>query len=242
VGLVGRGSRSDASAGNQKPSRFPVLPLAIEAAAALGNLDDANRLLERLQHQADTLDSRWARAAVLRARGHIMASQDPAAALAFLADAAAAYHELRLPLEQGRTLLARGSLARRNRQHRLARADITDALDVFDRHGAMILAAHARQELGKLGGQASHGSRLTTAQLATAQLAAGGLTNAQIARRLSVSVSVKTVETHLGNVFHKLGVHSRVQLANELSRGDPVAGNDPGTSLAPSGSTEPSRV
>jgi DNA-binding NarL/FixJ family response regulator len=89
------------------------------------------------------------------------------------------------------------------------------ALEIFDGHGAKILAAHARDELAKLGGRAASGRELTASELATAQLASSGLTNTQIARQ--PSVSVKTVETHLGHAFHKLGVHSRVQLANAFT-------------------------
>jgi DNA-binding NarL/FixJ family response regulator len=49
-----------------------------------------------------------------------------------------------------------------------------------------------------------------------AQLAATGRTNQQIARELVLSV--KTVEYHLGHVYAKLLVTSRVQLASSLAR------------------------
>jgi DNA-binding NarL/FixJ family response regulator len=47
-------------------------------------------------------------------------------------------------------------------------------------------------------------------------LAAEGLTNRQIALRLSVSR--RTVETHLSHVFGKLGLASRVELATAAIR------------------------
>ncbi|MEU8264306.1 AAA family ATPase [Micromonospora sp. NPDC048999] len=43
-----------------------------------------------------------------------------------------------------------------------------------------------------------------------------GCTNRQIARRLAVSH--KTVETHLGRIFNKLGVQSRAEIANLIGR------------------------
>lgn len=55
---------------------------------------------------------------------------------------------------------------------------------------------------------------LTRAELRVAELVAEGLTNPLIAERLFVSRN--TVQTHLRNVFRKLGVHSRTQLAVEV--------------------------
>ena len=46
-------------------------------------------------------------------------------------------------------------------------------------------------------------------------LAASGLSNKQIARRLFVAVH--TVEVHLAHAYAKLGVHSRAQLASRLA-------------------------
>ncbi|MFC7586686.1 response regulator transcription factor [Nonomuraea antimicrobica] len=46
-------------------------------------------------------------------------------------------------------------------------------------------------------------------------LVAGGLTNRQIARELLISV--KTVEYHLGKIYTKLGIGSRVALAAKLA-------------------------
>jgi DNA-binding NarL/FixJ family response regulator len=47
-----------------------------------------------------------------------------------------------------------------------------------------------------------------------AQLAARGATNKEIGVHLFVSV--KTVEYHLRNVYRKLGIRSRTELANVL--------------------------
>lgn len=55
---------------------------------------------------------------------------------------------------------------------------------------------------------------LTRAELRVAELVAEGLTNPAIAERLFVSRN--TVQTHLRNVFRKLGVNSRAQVAVEV--------------------------
>ena len=61
------------------------------------------------------------------------------------------------------------------------------------------------------------GTSLTPRELAVARLVAGGRTNCQTAAALVVSV--KTIEYHLGNVYAKLGVTSRTQLALALHQG-----------------------
>ena len=58
---------------------------------------------------------------------------------------------------------------------------------------------------------------LTERESAIAALVARGAGNKDIARALSISV--KTVKTHLTNIFRKLGVSSRLQLA--LAMGSP---------------------
>ena len=57
---------------------------------------------------------------------------------------------------------------------------------------------------------------LTAAQSRVAELAAEGLTNAEIAE--SLFISSRTVSTHLSHVFAKLGVNSRRQLGADPAR------------------------
>ena len=55
---------------------------------------------------------------------------------------------------------------------------------------------------------------LTASELRVAELAAHGLSNPEIAQRLFVTR--KTIETHLGHVYLKLGIESREQLTDAL--------------------------
>ena len=57
---------------------------------------------------------------------------------------------------------------------------------------------------------------LTEAELRVIGLVTEGLTNPQIAKRLFVSA--QTVKTHMKNVFRKLGVSSRAELAALAAR------------------------
>jgi DNA-binding CsgD family transcriptional regulator len=73
-----------------------------------------------------------------------------------------------------------------------------------------IAATGARSAAPGLTGVAS----LTPSERRVADLAAAGRTNREIAQALFVSE--KTVETHLGHVYDKLGVRSRHRLRDVL--------------------------
>jgi DNA-binding CsgD family transcriptional regulator len=90
------------------------------------------------------------------------------------------------------------------------RAEVQRAMrDAGARH-AKWSAATARAEAGW--------SSLTEAERRVATLIAAGHTNKSAAAELGVSVN--TIGTHLRAVFAKLGIQSRVQLANELHKLD----------------------
>lgn len=52
---------------------------------------------------------------------------------------------------------------------------------------------------------------LSPTEARVAQLAAGSLSNAEVAERLGLSI--KTVEGHLARVYRKLGISTRAELA-----------------------------
>jgi DNA-binding CsgD family transcriptional regulator len=58
--------------------------------------------------------------------------------------------------------------------------------------------------------------KLTDRQLELAALYAGGLTSRQVAER--AGTSVKTARAHLEEIYARLGIHSRAQLAAILVR------------------------
>ncbi|GAA2376346.1 hypothetical protein Cme02nite_09770 [Catellatospora methionotrophica] len=64
-------------------------------------------------------------------------------------------------------------------------------------------------------GSVPDGQRLTEAETRVAQAVSGGLSNREAAELLGVSA--KTVEFHLGNIFRKLGVRNRTELAATTS-------------------------
>ena len=68
-------------------------------------------------------------------------------------------------------------------------------------------------------------TRSNAARNCSAQLAAGGLSNREIAERLYLSH--RTVGSHLYRLFPKLGITSRIQLPSALATVDasPAAGS-----------------
>jgi DNA-binding NarL/FixJ family response regulator len=86
--------------------------------------------------------------------------------------------------------------------------------------------AEERAELGRraVAGrrtEADPASSLTPGERRVIQMVARGMTNAEIARTLFLTV--KTIETHLGSTYRKLGVHSRTQMLAALA-GTPALG------------------
>jgi DNA-binding NarL/FixJ family response regulator len=122
----------------------------------------------------------------------------------------------------GRALGRAGEAAR-------AAAELWAAAAAFETCGAMRYRNEVMRELRKQGHRIHRRSRpgtggrrgletLSARELEVARLVVARKTNAEIAAELFLSI--KTVETHLRNLFEKLGVSSRVEVARTVERGD----------------------
>jgi DNA-binding CsgD family transcriptional regulator len=124
------------------------------------------------------------------------------------------------PFELSRVELCYGEHLRRCRRVVESRMHLTEAVQRFRSLGANPWAVRAESEL-----QAAEGARtrctttgvgsLTPQELEVAMLAASGLTNKEIGKRLMVSH--RTVSAHLYRVFPKLAVKSRAALRDALT-------------------------
>ena len=125
----------------------------------------------------------------------------------------------RWPWERARVQLAYGRRLRRGGDPRAARTPLAAAGETFERLGAVPWVEQAAVELKATGqGGARQGpqpSALTAQELTIADLAARGLTNKEIAAELSLSP--RTVSTHLYRIFPKLGVASRAGLRDAIN-------------------------
>ncbi|MEW1910436.1 AAA family ATPase [Kitasatospora sp. NPDC085895] len=131
----------------------------------------------------------------------------------------------RFPFELARIRLAHGIRARHARGRVTARQYLIPAAEAFERLGAAGWAERARAEL-RATGTPPHSSTLNPASLTwqerrIADLAAGGLTNKEIGKRMHLSP--RTVSSHLYRVFPKLGVTTRAALRDALSRTEEVS-------------------
>jgi ATP/maltotriose-dependent transcriptional regulator MalT len=149
----------------------------------------------------------------------------PASAARRAIDAAAMLEEVNAFFDAaGARLLAGRSLAQAGERD-AAVAELERACAAFDSFGSVRYRAQAEQELRKLGrhihrrtkagaaGDAGVAS-LTARELELARLVVGRKTNPEIASELFLSQ--KTVETHLRNIFRKLGVANRIELARTV--------------------------
>jgi DNA-binding CsgD family transcriptional regulator len=202
--------------GSPEPGIIPCLPDAIEALVSLGRLEEAEALLERLEHQGRTLDRPWAIATAARGRGLLIAARgDLPRARSALEQALVEHRRVRQPFELARTLLVKGEVERRAKQKRAARLTLERALGLFQTLGAPLWAQRARDDLARVGGATPPPSELTPTEQRIAELVGEGKKNREVAEALFISV--KTVEANLSRIFHKLGVRSRTELTRRIA-------------------------
>jgi DNA-binding CsgD family transcriptional regulator len=154
---------------------------------------------------------------VLRCRAVLTA--DDAAGDLFAESVQLHRHGAGRPFERARTELAYGEWLRRNRRRTDARDQLRSALEIFDGIGAAPWADRARAELRaagesrlqKWGSVLGELDSLTMQERQVIQLAAAGLSNQDIADRMSLSP--RTVGYHLYKAYPKLGITKRIELA-----------------------------
>jgi DNA-binding CsgD family transcriptional regulator len=186
----------------------------IEAAVRCGEPDTARCWLHAFAPWAEASCAPWGRAVTLH--GRALLADDPDEAERLFRASLAVHDEALRPFERARTELAFGEFLRRIRRRTDARAQLRAALDRFETLGAGLWAERARQELRASGERSrrrdpSTLDDLTAQEVQIAQLVAEGRTNRDVAAQLFLSP--RTIDFHLRNVFRKLGISSRMELA-----------------------------
>jgi ATP/maltotriose-dependent transcriptional regulator MalT len=209
--------------------RALYLELLTGCLLALGDRAGAVRAVAAAAEVAATTPRRLVHAWAERAAAAVaLAEGDSRTAAELALSAAAAADEVGVPIEAAvsRTLAGR-ALAQAGDRERAA-AELERAAAVLDACGALRHRDAAERELRKLGRRRARTPRgradgdglasLTERELQVARLAVERKTNPEIAAELFLSQ--KTVETHMRNIFHKLGVTSRVDVARLVERAD----------------------
>ncbi len=191
-------------------------PAAIAAARA-GRGDDASRLAATDLAIARRTGTARTIGLALRAAA-LVADRDDAIRL--LTESVTVLERSAGVLEYARSLLALGSALRRTNRQSEARMVLEQALDITARAGAEPLMRHVTDELLTTGRRPRRAyltgvESLTATERRIAEMAAAGETNAEIARGLYIAT--KTVEWHLANVYRKLDLANRRQLAATIA-------------------------
>ena len=225
-----------ASSGGDELALIPGVwrPRALELLTrcwlALGRRRGAERATACAEATAAALRLRMADAMADRAAAAVaLDGGDPEAAAERALESALAADEVGAPVEAAlsRTLAARALV--QARQHERAVAELQRAAAELHADGALRYRAAAERELRRLGHHVHRRTpagkpngigveTLTEREREVARLVVDRKTNPEIAAELFLSP--KTVETHIRNMFRKLGVVSRVEIARAIERAD----------------------
>ena len=215
---LGRGDLEAALTEARAVDQLPIACWAaldrVEAAARSGERELAVSWLEPFEGWATAVGEGWA-LGVAR-HGRALVADDDAEAERLLEQALEAHAGGARPFERARAELALGELLRRERRRVEARGHLRAALDCFETLGAADWAERAREELRASGQTArrrdpSTRDELSPQEVQIARYVARGLSNREVAGQLFLSP--RTIDFHLRNVFRKLGITSRTQLA-----------------------------
>jgi ATP/maltotriose-dependent transcriptional regulator MalT len=217
--------------------RAYFIELLVRCRLALGDLEAAERAAAVARESADAVGLPLARAWADRATAAVALERGDAARAAELASAAAAGAAAAgaaVDAALAQTLAGRALAAAGDRDG--AVEALRQAAGEFERIGALRYRDAAERELRRLGERIHRRSQptaadgegvaaLTKRELEIARLIVDRRTNRQIAEELYLSP--KTVETHIRNIFAKLGADSRVEVARIVERADRAAAPAP---------------
>jgi DNA-binding CsgD family transcriptional regulator len=220
------GRAADALADAERASAMGELHAqsACDAAAVISlartKLGDRSAALAVAREQLDRARTWRTPSVVARALRTLGMAHGDAAGVALLEEALELLEQSPAALERAHCLVTAGMLWRRTGQRSRALETLRAGADLAQRHGASVVAHRAREGLHVLGARPrrlafSGADALTASERRAALLAAAGHTNREIAQELYLSI--KTVESHLGRGFRKLGINSRTELGSALA-------------------------
>jgi DNA-binding NarL/FixJ family response regulator len=197
------------------PSCGPALELLVAIQLARGDHEGARRTLGILVGLANACTSPSLKALSELATGRVASADSDEGAVNHLNRAGYEFAALQLPFEAARarfelaTALASGKPQAATHEARLALEAFEDLGAAHDANAA----AELLRSLGATGRAWPKGNRsLTKREAEVLALLAEGLSNAQIAERLFISI--RTAEHHVASILGKLDLQSRAQAAS----------------------------
>lgn len=186
------------------------------ALAQLGESAEARRLAREELELARDWGAPRATGIALRAMGLVEGGE---AGIELLREAVSTLAPSPARLEHARALTDLGAALRRANRRAEARAVLGTGFEEASACGALALLERCRTELNATGARPRRAvlmgvEALTASERRIAEMAAAGMSNPEIAQTLFVTR--KTVETHLGNAYRKLGIRSRDALPGLL--------------------------
>ena len=196
----------------------------VEAAVREGNGDLAHDALDRLAETTQPAGTDFALGIEARCRALIT---DGEGAEALYREAIERLERRQLRPDLSRAHLLYGEWLRREGRRLDARQELRAAHELFVAIGMDAFAERARRELVATGEKVRKRSvetrdALTPQEEQIARLARDGQSNPEIA--ILLFISARTVEWHLSKVFTKLGITSRRQLRDALSKNSVLVG------------------
>jgi ATP/maltotriose-dependent transcriptional regulator MalT len=210
--------------------RARYLEVLTRCRLALGRPAEARRSAEAADAWAAAVQLPMAHAWADRAAAAaLLETGDPARAVERALASAAAADEAGAPVEAALSRALAGVALAQSGERDRAIAELQRAARDFDECGALPHRDAAERELGKLGHRVHRRTQpgkpgavgiesLTGRELEVARLVVDRRTNPEIAAQLFLSQ--KTVQTHLRNIFRKMDVSSRVELARAVERAE----------------------
>jgi DNA-binding CsgD family transcriptional regulator len=204
-----------------------LLPILAEAHLWAGEIDQAAKIGDQIRQHSNRLDHKlghaWAdacEALVMWKRG------DPRGAIALMRTAAEALDEIPMLWDSARI--------RRQMAGRMAEvgdleesaAELKRVHEVFVKLGAELELEKARMQFREIGqrpppkGVGEGMAGLTARELEVARMVARRMSNKAIGKQLGMAP--RTASTHLSNIYQKLGITSRGELADVVRGVDPV--------------------
>jgi len=207
--------------------RANYLTQEVRTLLALDRIEDASRVCGYVEENALEFDKPFANACANRAKSIV------AIAIGEFDQAVRAGREAiedlkfaSAPIEVGRSQLDYAEALVANGQQSEAIEVLESAAKTFSEFGAESYLKRAEQRLRKLGQHIHHRTppgtseygldALTQREREVAKLVQERLTNREIAS--AMFLSQKTIETHMRNIFRKLGVSSRVEVARTIDQ------------------------